>query len=120
MTEMHNNGKEDDPWLLLLWLSVEVGCANTTTNHRWERCRQVGGGLQNEQRAAKRQLTMPMRRASKVEEDNINDKEDVCAPAAAAATAAAAALTGCHQMPPRQLCHCCLCSSSDSSGDSTV
>ena len=35
-------------------------------------------------------------------------------------TAAAVAITGCHQRPPRLLRHCCLCSSSGSSGGSMV
>ena len=49
---------------------MEVGCANTTTNHQWENCRQVAGGLQKEKRVTKRGRTMSTRRMSKEEEDD--------------------------------------------------
>ncbi len=48
----------------------EVGVANTTTNHRGEHCRRVGGGLQKEQRAMKRGSMMPTRRTSEEEEED--------------------------------------------------
>ena len=43
--EMNDNDKDDNCQLHSSWTSVEVGDANTTTNHRRECCRRVGGGL---------------------------------------------------------------------------
>jgi hypothetical protein len=95
MTQMHDNGKDDDLWLLLLRLSVEVGDADTTTNRQRECCRQVGSGLQNEQRV-KRGRTMPMRRTSKEEEDDDNDEEDDAPPPPLLPLPSQAATKGCH------------------------
>ena len=58
MTEMKDKDKDDNCWPLWSRSSVEVGVANTTTNHRGEHCRRVGGGLQKEQRETKRGTTM--------------------------------------------------------------
>ena len=70
MTEMKEKDKDDNCWPLWSRSSVEVGVANTTTNHRGEHCRRVGGGLQKEQRAMKRGSIMPTRRTSEEEEED--------------------------------------------------
>ena len=65
LINFHSYDKDDNCRLLLLWLSVEVGGADTTTNCRQERCRQVGGGLQKGQRggqASRRRMMTTTRR----------------------------------------------------------
>jgi len=94
----NDDGMDDDCWSLSLRSLVEVGMP-TTTNHRWEHCRRVGGSSRKEQRGTKKRRTMSTRSTCKKEEDDDKNEEEDCAAAAAAATAAdatAVTTTGLH------------------------